>query len=287
MSNADELIKFKKLLDENVITKEEFEKQKRILLNEDIYTETDINENMEGSDKKEKKGISFGKIFLITIISIMVIGFIITTIVQKNTISNTLIKQFGISEENAKKIENELKISGITYGVITESKELNNIYTENSRAFHIQENGYNCSLLMILKDDKYIYLLEIEEINKETLSDVIIVYENNQVKVDLKEYFKKTTSTTKNNQRFSIISQHGESDSYGFTTITGEIKNNTDRTYSYVQVTFSLYDENGAQIGTAMDNINNLEPNGIWKFKAIGMGSSKGANYKCTGIAGW
>ena len=82
----------------------------------------------------------------------------------------------------------------------------------------------------------------------------------------------------------------GTSDQYGMSyTIEGTIKNNTDKQYSYVQVTFNLYDSDGAQIGTALANINNLEANGIWKFKAIGsLGNGKSvASYKLMEIKGW
>jgi len=56
---------------------------------------------------------------------------------------------------------------------------------------------------------------------------------------------------------------------YGNTTITGRVKNNTSRELSYAQIQFNLYDASGAQVGTAMANVNNLEPNGIWKFEAV------------------
>lgn len=70
--------------------------------------------------------------------------------------------------------------------------------------------------------------------------------------------------------------------------IEGTIKNNTDKKYSYAQVTFNLYDSDGSQIGTAIANINDLEPNGTWKFKAIGSGDgSKVASYKLSEITGW
>lgn len=67
------------------------------------------------------------------------------------------------------------------------------------------------------------------------------------------------------------------------TKITGKITNNTDKTYSYVQVTFSLYDSEGALLGTALANVNNLEAGGVWKFEAIGFESNV-ASYKLTDI---
>jgi hypothetical protein len=50
---------------------------------------------------------------------------------------------------------------------------------------------------------------------------------------------------------------------------TGTIRNNTSRTYGYVQVEINLYDKSGAQVGSTIDNINNLEPGKDWKFKAV------------------
>lgn len=47
MSNTDEILKLKELLDENIITKEEFEKKKNELLYKDINTDIDINDNIQ------------------------------------------------------------------------------------------------------------------------------------------------------------------------------------------------------------------------------------------------
>lgn len=71
--------------------------------------------------------------------------------------------------------------------------------------------------------------------------------------------------------------------------IGGTIKNNTNKQYSYVQVTFNVYDADGAQLGTAIDNINNLEANGVWKYNAMFMGNdvSNASSYKLVEITGW
>ena len=50
--------------------------------------------------------------------------------------------------------------------------------------------------------------------------------------------------------------------------VVGTVRNNTKKTYGYVQVTINLYDASGAQVGSTLANVNNLEPSGIWKFKA-------------------
>lgn len=52
-------------------------------------------------------------------------------------------------------------------------------------------------------------------------------------------------------------------------SIVGKVKNNSSQKYSYTQITFNLYDKEGAQIGTALANISGLEAGGVWKFKAL------------------
>ena len=55
--------------------------------------------------------------------------------------------------------------------------------------------------------------------------------------------------------------------------LTGTVRNNRDKDYSYAQITFNLYDAEGNQIGTAVDNINNFKAGGTWKFKAMALES--------------
>lgn len=51
--------------------------------------------------------------------------------------------------------------------------------------------------------------------------------------------------------------------------ITGTLANNSGHDLKYVQVEYVLYDADGAQIGTAFTNTNNLKADGIWKFEAL------------------
>lgn len=53
--------------------------------------------------------------------------------------------------------------------------------------------------------------------------------------------------------------------------IEGTVKNNLDKDYSYVQIQFVCYDAEGNNLGTALDNTNNLLGKETWKFKAMGM----------------
>jgi tetratricopeptide (TPR) repeat protein len=52
-------------------------------------------------------------------------------------------------------------------------------------------------------------------------------------------------------------------------SISGIVRNNSDHSYSYVQVTVPLYDSGGNLVESAMDNVNNLNAGGTWKFNAI------------------
>lgn len=94
--------------------------------------------------------------------------------------------------------------------------------------------------------------------------------------------------STSKTEKFSLLKENKHFDGYNF-YIDGEIKNNTNKQYSYVQVSFNLYDKNGAQIGTAIDNINNLEAQGIWKFKAMYFGTNDAEvdRYKLIEIIGY
>lgn len=78
-----------------------------------------------------------------------------------------------------------------------------------------------------------------------------------------------------------------ESNPFGY-YISGVIKNNSGRDLSYLQVEFNLYDSDGNQVGTALDNISNLEKDGTWKFKAAGIDTDKTVvSYKLAEITGY
>lgn len=69
-------------------------------------------------------------------------------------------------------------------------------------------------------------------------------------------------------------------------SITGTITNNSDHLFSYVQVEINLYDSGGNQVGSSMDNVNNLEPHGRWNFSAI-ITADHVDSYKIVNISGW
>ena len=67
--------------------------------------------------------------------------------------------------------------------------------------------------------------------------------------------------------------------------VTGHVANNSDKTYSYVQVSISLYKDD-VLVGSTLDNANFLEPGGIWEFNAMILDDSAN-KFKIEDITGW
>lgn len=67
--------------------------------------------------------------------------------------------------------------------------------------------------------------------------------------------------------KYSITDETVDDSGYFF-KLDGTFTNLTSKQISYVVVTYSLYDADGAQIGTANATTSNLDANGTWKFEA-------------------
>ena len=61
---------------------------------------------------------------------------------------------------------------------------------------------------------------------------------------------------------------------YYYVTITGSAKNTTNRTMSYVSITFTLYDSAGNVVGTAIANQAGLNAGRTWVYSATGISST-------------
>jgi len=68
--------------------------------------------------------------------------------------------------------------------------------------------------------------------------------------------------------------------------ITGIVENRRSRKLSYAQITFNLYDDSGAQVGSALANINGLEAGGKWRFEATSFGT-RFSTYKFDDLSGF
>ena len=88
-------------------------------------------------------------------------------------------------------------------------------------------------------------------------------------------------------QAYAISDVQMTGDDYSV-TISGTFTNNSDAEVSYVQVSYRLLDAEGAQIGTAYTNTNNLPAGGTWKFEAMGFEPlSSVASYELADVTGF
>ncbi len=66
---------------------------------------------------------------------------------------------------------------------------------------------------------------------------------------------------------WQLITNPRSNDKYMEKCIIGTVKNNSEKEFSEVKVEFTVYDEEGAQIGTVFSNLYDFKPGGIWKFE--------------------
>jgi len=57
----------------------------------------------------------------------------------------------------------------------------------------------------------------------------------------------------------------------GSVTITGKVVNHSNKSYSYVQITFGLYNSSGEKVGIAIANTLNLSSGETWSYEAVGI----------------
>lgn len=56
--------------------------------------------------------------------------------------------------------------------------------------------------------------------------------------------------------------------------VSGQVKNVSGKDFDYAQITFSVYDKNGALLGTAIDNISYWSADDLWSYCTVGIISS-------------
>ncbi|MEI6292515.1 MAG: FxLYD domain-containing protein [Methanomicrobiales archaeon] len=66
-----------------------------------------------------------------------------------------------------------------------------------------------------------------------------------------------------------LLESHVETDSSGARMVVGTIKNIGTERVDLVTVTITLFDADGNAIGSVSSEVNYLEPNKVWKFRAI------------------
>ncbi len=176
MSDIDELIKLKELLDKNVITQEEFDKKKSELLNQ-----KDNKNNPKTKGKKEKKKTKPSTIILAIIIVAIIVAFANTTskVPSSYTNKDLLISEYNLSEEEANQVISVIDNCGYSdyYSDYTLEKSIDNEEIPGSIGFEIK-NGENIVGFIDIKDNKVVNI---------QYSDKIL-YENDAVQHTLSEY---------------------------------------------------------------------------------------------------
>lgn len=97
-------------------------------------------------------------------------------------------------------------------------------------------------------------------------------------KENVKVNNKQTQSSEKQPQQeekkeYEISDVETKSDQFA-TYVSGVLQNNGAKK-GYVQITIPCYDKDGAKLGDALANVNDIEANGKWKFKAMFAGNEK------------
>lgn len=88
-------------------------------------------------------------------------------------------------------------------------------------------------------------------------------------------------------QKYTITDEELTGDQYSC-AITGTFTNTSGTKVSYVQVSYNLFDADGAQIGTALANTSNLAADGTWKFEAFGTAAiDEVASYQLSDVTGF
>lgn len=86
--------------------------------------------------------------------------------------------------------------------------------------------------------------------------------------------------------RYEILESKVVKEEYGSRFVTGKIKNNAGKDVGYLQVEINLYDKDNNQVGSTLANINNLEKDGIWTFKAL-IFEDNATSYKIKEVTGF
>ena len=84
-----------------------------------------------------------------------------------------------------------------------------------------------------------------------------------------------------------VVDSKWKRDNHDILYVVGTVRNNSSRNYGYAHVEINLYDKAGAQVGSTLANISNLEPHGTWKFKAIVMDENNVHRYDIKSVKGF
>lgn len=103
----------------------------------------------------------------------------------------------------------------------------------------------------------------------------------------IKQTTQKSHAVPPQKPKLEVIEHHPCIGDFGSRMVCGTVMNNTNRTIGYAQVEINLYDREGSLVESTLDNINNIEPGGKWKFEAPIFSEDKVSAYKIKDVVGF
>ncbi len=110
---------------------------------------------------------------------------------------------------------------------------------------------------------------------------------NTSISSNGENLLQSMNNTMSNNKLEEVVPPAIATGDFGFKTINGSMKNISGKTLSYASLTFALYDKDGAQIGTAIANINNLTADSVWKYSASPLTTEDWSRFELTEMQAW
>ncbi|MEG0070492.1 MAG: FxLYD domain-containing protein, partial [Raoultibacter sp.] len=97
------------------------------------------------------------------------------------------------------------------------------------------------------------------------------------------------TASGKSQEKYTLSDEALVDKGYGMYGVSGVFTNVTDKGIGYVQISYSLLDAEGAQVGTVFANTSNLGAGAVWKYEAIGSASGDAAvvSFKVAKVSGF
>lgn len=219
-----------------------------------------------GKVKGKKKGKGC---LIVILVVVLIFAFLIFlgSSVENRTTSEIITDSIGANEEEANAIQAALQECGVVNATeFTHDEMLDGAHKENELGYRVKaENAEN--VILYLNQDYTVNMIRWNDVDLYKDGVVITTIEQELTKPDLE-----------------VLSTSDESDGL-MRYVVGEIRNNSSKTYGYVQVEIGLY-QGEKLVGSTLDNVNNLEPGQTWSFKALVV-DDNADNYKITGVTGF
>ncbi|MEG2210926.1 MAG: FxLYD domain-containing protein, partial [Raoultibacter sp.] len=97
------------------------------------------------------------------------------------------------------------------------------------------------------------------------------------------------TASGKSQEKYTLSDEALIDKGYGMYGVSGAFTNVTDKEIGYVQISYSLLDAEGAQVGTVLANTSNLGAGAVWKYEAMGSASGNATvvSFKVAQVSGF